>query len=118
LAQQQHPSKAAKKQQKSSREFMNASSALPSQPSASGAPSAGAQPVATPGDATRSADDTHASQAWMYRSEGFAEDLEGRSSRFAALNIPQPKKRFSTAWVVCIAAVVLSLGVVAVVGLS
>ena len=60
------------------------------------------------------ADDTHTSQAWMYRSEAFAEDLEGRSSRFASLNIPPAKKHLPMVWLVSVAALVVSLGFAAV----
>ena len=52
----------------------------------------------------------------MYRSEAFAEDLEGRSSRFASLNIPPAKKRLPTVWVVSVAAFLVCLGFARVMG--
>ncbi len=81
---------------------MNASSAANPQP--------GPQSPAAAVDG-RAVDDTHTSQAWMYRSEAFAEDLDGRSSRFAGLNIPPAKKRLSMAMVVLVVALVVCAGV-------
>ena len=97
---------------------MYASSAPPTHPGAPDPAASAAQATpATPGtavDTTRTADDTHTSQAWMYRSEAFAEDLEGRSSRFASLNIPPAKKRLPMVWVVSVSTLLVCLGFAAV----
>lgn len=55
---------------------------------------------------------------WMYRSEAFAEDLEGRSSRMASLEAPLPRKKARVAWALSITAVMLCVGVAAAIGLS